>query len=102
MFAAKLGYYENSSQSKWKAIYKNAIYKREYFSKTEYIPFEKVQLRVPVKLHEFLAERFGDYMKLPSLERIKWEQHAKYWNTNKDFKDILPYCKEYKDEKKLI
>lgn len=85
-----------------KAVYKNAIYKREYFSKTEYVPFEKVQLRVPVKLHEFLSERFGDYMKLPSQERIKWEQHAKYWNTNKDFKDILPYCKKYKDEKKLI
>lgn len=26
MYVAKLGYYENSSQSKWKAIYKNDIY----------------------------------------------------------------------------
>lgn len=85
-----------------KAVFKNAIYKKEFFEKTEYAPFEKVELRVPKKLHEFLTERFGDYMKIPSPERIKWEQHAEEWDVNKDFKDILKHCKEYKDEKRLI
>ena len=63
-----------------KAVFRNAIYKREYFDGTEYAPFETVQLRVPIKLHEFLSERFGDYMKPPSPERIKWEQHACAWD----------------------
>lgn len=85
-----------------KAVFKNAIYKREFFEKTEYAPFEKTELRVPVKLHEFLTDRFGDYMKPPSPERIKWEQHAESWNIDKDFKDILTYCKDYEDEKRLI
>ena len=32
-------------------------------------------------LHDFLTERFGDYMIPPSEERIKWEQHALNWDT---------------------
>ena len=72
-----------------KAVFSNGIYKREYFERTEYAPFEKVSLKVPVKLHEFLTDRFGDYMKPPSPERIKWEQHAKFWDTEKDFRQKL-------------
>ena len=64
-----------------KAVFKNAIYKREWFEPTEYAPFEKTMLRIPCNLHEFLTFRFGDYMKKPSPERIKWEQHAESWDT---------------------
>lgn len=69
-----------------KAVFKNAIYKKEYFEETKYTQFEKVELKVPVKLHEFLSERFGDYMKPPSPDRIKWEQHASEWDFNKQYK----------------
>ena len=85
-----------------KAVFKNAIYKKEYFEKTEYAPFEKVSLKVPVKLHEFLSERFGDYMIPPSPERIKWEQHAEKWDCDNDFKDIAKNIVDYRDEKRLI
>lgn len=85
-----------------KAVFKNAIYKHEYFAETEYAPFEKVELRVPKKLHEFLSDRFGDYMKPPSPDRIKWEQHAESWDICKDFHDLLPTCVDYRDEHKLI
>ncbi len=85
-----------------KAVFSNAIYKKEFFEQTEYVPFEKVQLRVPVKLHEFLTDRFGDYMKVPSPERIKWEQHAESWDINKDFKELLPFCEKFSDEERLI
>lgn len=81
-----------------KAVFSNAIYKRVYFEKTTYAPFEKVRLRVPVGLHEFLSERFGDYMQMPSEERIKWEQHAQSW----DFDQQLKVTDEYKDEIHLI
>lgn len=65
-----------------KAVYKKGLYQRKWFEKTQNIPFEKVELKVPSGLHEFLSERFGDYMTPPSEDRIKWEQHALEWNTN--------------------
>ncbi len=86
-----------------KAVFKNAIYKREWFEKTVYAPFEKVELKIPQNLHEFLTFRFGDYMKTPSLERIKLEQHAETWNIEKDFKEELGRTQmDFADEMKLI
>ena len=82
-----------------KAVFKNAIYKKEYFENTIYAPFEKVELKVPSKLHEFLSERFGDYMVPPTPERIKWEQHAEYWDCNKG---ISNGNEDYIDEMRLI
>lgn len=81
-----------------KAIFKKAIYKREWFDAPVYAPFETVQLKVPGKLHDFLKERFGDYMKVPSLESIKYGQHAECW----DFNNQKKISDEYKDEIKLI
>lgn len=71
-----------------KALFKDGIYNREWFTPTEYINFEKVQLKVPSNLELFLQKRFGNYMKIPSKEKIKWEQHAKLWNTEKGINDI--------------
>ena len=31
------------------------------------------------ELENFLTDRFGDYMKVPSPERIRYEQHASKW-----------------------
>ena len=81
-----------------KAVFKKGIYKREWFEKPVYVPFEMVQLKVSSNLHEFLSERFGDYMKVPSPERIKYEQHAESW----DFEKQLKFSDEYKDEIMLI
>lgn len=86
-----------------KAVFKNAIYKREWFTPTEYAPFETVQLRVPTNLHDFLSFRFGDYMKPPNPERIKWEQHAQSWDTQRDFRDVMQKKQmTFEDEQRLI
>ena len=85
-----------------KAVYKNAIYKREWFENSVYAPFEKVQLKIPENLHDFLTFRFGDYMIPPSPERIKWEQHAQFWDTKKDFREYCGNVKSFSDEKKLL
>jgi len=85
-----------------KATFKKSIYKREWFENLIYVPFEKAQLKVPAKLHEFLSERFGDYMKVPSQERIKWEQHAWIWDINKDFREYIPNIDNFKNEKYLF
>lgn len=83
-----------------KAVYKKGLYKKAWFNKTEHIQFEKVELRVPVGLHEFLTKRFGNYMISPSEERIKWEQHALYWDTEKHF--TLESRNNFSDERRLI
>lgn len=85
-----------------KAVYKNAIYKKDFFTPTEYVAFEKIKLKVPVRLHDFLINRFGDYMQIPSVERIKWEQHAEFWDTERDFRKYVSNIKDYSDEKNLI
>ena len=78
-------------------------YKKEWFEKTEYAPFEKVELKVPMNLHDFLSARFGDYMKPPSPEQIKWFQHAEVWDPDTDFKQVLDKPEmQYSDEWKLI
>ena len=78
-----------------KAVLKKGIYKKEWFEEKEYVPFESIELKVPVQLHEFLCERFGDYMTPPSPERIKYEQHAESWDISAQ-KVITP---DYLDEK---
>ena len=85
-----------------KAVYKKGLYQKEWFSETETIPFEKVSLRAPNGLHEFLTERFGDYMVMPSADRIKWEQHALKWDTEKDFSEYVNKERDFSDEKYLV
>lgn len=74
-----------------KALFKNGTYLREDFEKVKKLPFETIELYVAAGLEHFLTNRFGDYMKVPSPERIKYEQHASTWNLDKreytDFSD---------------
>ena len=52
------------------------------------LPFETIELYVAAGLENFLSNRFGDYMKIPSPERIKYEQHATTWSLcKKDYED---------------
>lgn len=84
-----------------KAVFKKGIYKREWFDNPQYAPFETVQLKVPSKLHDFLLKRFGDYMKVPSTDRIKWEQHAQSWDTNNSWESDCK-TRKFRDETYLI
>lgn len=71
-----------------KALMKSGTYKRKYFEGVKRVSFETITLCVPVLIEEFLTDRFGDYMKPPSQERIKYEQHSSTWNLNPvEYKD---------------
>lgn len=63
-----------------KALFKNGKYRYEDFAQSKRIPFETIEMNVATGLEHFLTARFGDYMKPPSAERIKYEQHASCWN----------------------
>lgn len=69
-----------------KALLKNGTYKYEHFSTVKRIPFETIELNVAGGLEQFLTDRFGDYMKAPSMERIRYEQHASKWALGEEFK----------------
>lgn len=72
-----------------KARYKSGTYNREWFEGTKRVPFENVTLCVPVGVEAFLTERFGDYMKIPDIDRIRREQHASVWDTERDYKELM-------------
>lgn len=108
-FALKQVYHFDKKESDYycnflgKAIYKKGLYKRKWFERTERLPFEKVSLRVPTGLHDFLTERFGDYMQIPSADRIKWEQHACDWSIDEDFRAGSGFSGDkFNDEKRLV
>lgn len=63
-----------------KALFKNGKYRYEDFATSKRIPFETISLNVASGLERFLTDRFGDYMKPPTADRIKYEQHASTWN----------------------
>lgn len=68
-----------------KAKLKKGTYKHVHFASTKRVPFETINLNVAVGLEEFLKERFGDYMKIPSLDRIRYEQHASTWGIGEQY-----------------
>lgn len=68
-----------------KALLRNGMYKSEYFQSTKRHAFELIELNVPANVEDFLYERFGDYMKIPDIGRIMYEQHALEWNVNETF-----------------
>ena len=57
-------------------------------------------MKVATGLHEFLTERFGDYMVLPDKESIKRSQHAVEWQA--DIPLVEFSNKHFSDEKKLV
>jgi lipopolysaccharide cholinephosphotransferase len=68
-----------------KARLKKGTYKHAHFATTKRVPFETIELNAAIGLEDFLKERFGDYMKIPSLDRIKYEQHASTWGIGEQY-----------------
>lgn len=83
-----------------RADIRRGIYKKEQFGKPIRFPFEKTILNVPCKVDQYLTDRFGDYMKIPSEEEIRYYQHAANWSVDEPF---IPRKKgNYSDEKYLF
>lgn len=85
-----------------KSFFKDGIYDASYFREPVRVPFEKVMLNIPTKTHEYLTERFGNYMKLPPESSIHEAQHAEFWDTERDFSYYLNKKRDFSDELKLV
>lgn len=85
-----------------KAFFKRGIYDSKYFQKPERVAFEKTMLNAPSNTDEYLRERFGEYMKMPSADSIKKAQHAWKWDTNNDFSVYVNQDRGFEDERYLV
>lgn len=84
-----------------RAGYKKGMYKRKNFEYTKRLPFEKISLKVPSGVEEYLQSRWGDFMKVPSEKEIHYYQHSSDWDIENHFEGFNPEG-NYPEEKDLI
>ena len=71
------------------AKFRNGLFDASFFEKPVDIPFEDTQLLGSEKICEYLAYRYGDYMKLPSEEARKAAVHAMIFDTERDYREYI-------------
>lgn len=84
-----------------RAMLKTGLYNRKYFRATRKVPFETIELNVPVLVEDYLKDRWGDYMRIPPFEETLKYHHSWKWSSTESF----PGFKEesnYIDEKFLL
>ena len=62
-------------------------YPKEWFSNYIMMPFEDLQVKLPVGYHEYLTYMYGDYMKLPP-EENRVSNHYHYYSNSEEGLDI--------------
>lgn len=85
-----------------KPMFSNGRYRKDIFVPEKMVQFETLKLPAPGKLEEFLQIRYGDYMKVPSQDKMKYDQHAKKWDTKIPFQTYVNPESDYSDENMLI
>ena len=85
-----------------KAFYKKGLFDAADFASTYSVDFERVKLENPIGADHYMKCRFGDYMKLPSKESIKRDQHAWKFDVNNDFSNYVNTNRLFDDEKILV
>ena len=82
---------ENYSYCYWitPAKFKQGLFAADFFEKPVDVPFEDTVLLGSEKIKEYLAYRYGDYMKLPSEEARRAAVHAMVFDTEKDYTEYL-------------
>lgn len=71
------------------AKFRNGLFDRSFFEEPIDVPFEDTVFLGSEKIKEYLAYRYGDYMKLPSEEAQKAAVHAWIYDTETDYKEYL-------------
>ena len=71
------------------AKFKNGLFDASYFKKPIEIPFEDTTFFASENIKEYLSYRYGDYMKLPSIEEQKASVHAFIYDVEKNYTEYL-------------
>ena len=68
---------------------RNGLFDKSFFEEPVDVPFEDTVLLGSSKIKDYLAYRYGDYMKLPSEEAQKAAVHAFVFDTEKDYSEYV-------------
>ena len=71
------------------AGFHQGLFNKEMFENPVDIPFEDTHLMGSSHIKEYLAYRYGDYMKLPSEAAQKAAVHAMLYDTEKDYSEYI-------------
>jgi lipopolysaccharide cholinephosphotransferase len=72
-----------------KAKFSQGIFDKDLFKEPRNIPFESITLMGPTDIERYLILRYGDYMKLPSLEEQKEAIHAEIFDTEVGYEHYI-------------
>lgn len=62
------------------------------------IAYDGVELCVPCQTEAYLEQTYGDWRRIPTIDRIAWAQHASQWDMTRDFRELLPHTGNFADE----
>lgn len=71
------------------AKFRAGLFEREFFENPIDIAFENTKLLASSHIKEYLQYRYGDYMKLPSIEQQKAAVHAMIFDVNKNYTQYI-------------
>lgn len=71
------------------AKFRNGLFDKSFFETPVDVPFEDTVLLGSERIKEYLAYRYGDYMKLPSKEAQRAAVHAFLFDTEKDYTEYV-------------
>lgn len=72
-----------------KAKFTQGIFESNMFNKPTDVEFEDTMLMGPTDIVRYLEYRYGDYMKLPSIEEQKAAVHAEIYDTEVGYEEYL-------------
>lgn len=93
-YEKKIVKYDTQKTDLWMSVfgddYEKNILNKEIYGKPILADFNGHKFPVPQKSHEYLTITYGDYMKIPSKEKIESMQHHVYkMDLNKSYKDYI-------------
>lgn len=71
------------------ANFKEGFFPREVFESMEDIKFEECIFKGPKDIKKYLEIRYGDYMKIPSIEQQKMSVHAEIYDTKVGYESYI-------------
>jgi lipopolysaccharide cholinephosphotransferase len=71
------------------AKFKNGLFDPDFFSDPVDVPFEDTKLLGSRRIKDYLAYRYGDYMKLPDEKARQAAVHAMIFDAGKDYTEYL-------------
>ena len=69
-------------------------YKRDWFSESTIIDYYGLEVPIPKYYDDVLKQTYGDYMKLPPIEKRATHHTTAYFDLDVDYKTTIKYLRE--------